>query len=358
MAGGKGGVGKTVLTAAMGLALAENGIKSVLVDADLGGANLHQTLGIPSPPVTLRDFFSERIPQLGDLCLETLRPELRFISGAPHALGLANIKYSLKYRLIRQLRQLQGDFVLLDIGAGSAFNELDFFIQADVGVVVITPEPLAIQNGYNFIKLCLLRLLTRYFRNHAEVSQILKSHLNPHDLSSTPAIHVLDDQVRELGTEVYDRWKKVIAAFQPRLVLNMLETQQDYNEGMAAVIAANDILGLAVHHLHHIHYDESLRHAIKEGQPQQILGREDGAAFDVRQIVQQLFFNKRLSTPTFRRNGKATGAVTADAGDNGLICSVRCSIWGRCSRQRGGYPCRIRVIGAVNQKQEQSQKTA
>ncbi|MBN2357471.1 hypothetical protein JXO59_15265 [candidate division KSB1 bacterium] len=344
-------MGKTVLTAAMGIALAEAGYRTIVADADFGGANLHQALGIVNPPVTIRDFLTNKYPDLNDLLLETCFPNLFLLSGAPHAIGLANIKYGVKYRLIRHFRQLLGDYILLDIGAGTAFNELDFFIQAGMGIVVITPEPLAIQNGYNFIKICLFRYLTRHFRKQVQVADIIREHIHIDELSSTPTLRFLTSEVKKLGQEIFQEWQQTINAFRPRIVLNMLETRQDYEEGMASVIAANDILGLQVHHLHHVHYDELLRRAIKEGRPDLLMGREQGAAYDVRQIVQQLFFNKMMVQPRFRHNGTAEGLWHEKQQDHELFCSVRCALWGNCSMQRGGYPCRMRVIGFVNQKE-------
>src|SRR5260221_11170830 len=62
--GGKGGIGKTLVTANLGIALAQRGCKVVLVDADLGGANLHTCLGISQPAVTLSDYLTERARKL------------------------------------------------------------------------------------------------------------------------------------------------------------------------------------------------------------------------------------------------------------------------------------------------------
>lgn len=341
----------------MGIALAESGQKTIVVDADFGGANLHQALGIPSPPVTIRDFLTKKHTDLNTLLLETFVPNLFLLSGTTHAMGLANIKFALKYRLIRQFRFLAGDFILLDIGAGTAFNELDFFIPAELGIVVITPEPLAIQNGYNFIKLCLLRRLARRFRAHPQVSQIIKKYIDPQDITSVPVVRLLSEEVKKLGKEIWHEWQSTIASFRPRIVINMLETQHDYEEGMAAVIAANDILGLQVHHLYHVHYDEFLRRAIKEGCPEKILDRQEGAVQDVRQMVQQLFFNKRIIVPSFKSNGSTTDTMHAKSAEGELFCSVQCSLWSNCSMQRGGYPCRIKVIGFVNQRQRSSRQT-
>ncbi len=80
--GGKGGIGKTLLTAALGWQLARMGKRVVMVDADLGGANLHTCLGLPNPTLTLADFIRRRTERIEDVAAETGTPGLRLISGA------------------------------------------------------------------------------------------------------------------------------------------------------------------------------------------------------------------------------------------------------------------------------------
>ncbi|MFA6472565.1 MAG: P-loop NTPase, partial [Candidatus Latescibacterota bacterium] len=80
-AGGKGGTGKTAITANIGVALATMGYRVILVDADLGGANLHTILNIKHPEFTLSDFLSRRFNSLEDILLPTPSENLRLISG-------------------------------------------------------------------------------------------------------------------------------------------------------------------------------------------------------------------------------------------------------------------------------------
>src|SRR6185436_2717846 len=80
--GGKGGIGKSLLTASLGWQLAQLGKRVVLVDADLGGANLHPCLGLQNPKRTLGDFIQRRVAQIEDVAVETGQPGLRLVSGA------------------------------------------------------------------------------------------------------------------------------------------------------------------------------------------------------------------------------------------------------------------------------------
>src|SRR4030065_2962674 len=64
--GGKGGVGKSVISTNLGVALAKRGYRCILVDADLGGANLHTMVGIPNPAKSLTELFPKDAGNLAD----------------------------------------------------------------------------------------------------------------------------------------------------------------------------------------------------------------------------------------------------------------------------------------------------
>src|SRR3954467_12307679 len=80
--GGKGGIGKSLLTASLGWQLAQLGKRVLLLDADLGGANLHTCLGIPNPERTLGDFIRRQVPKIEDVIVDTGIPGMQLISGA------------------------------------------------------------------------------------------------------------------------------------------------------------------------------------------------------------------------------------------------------------------------------------
>ena len=80
--GGKGGIGKSLITSSLGICLARRGRRVVLVDADLGGANLHTALGLNPPKLSLGDFINRRVSSIEEVIMETGVPNLGLISGA------------------------------------------------------------------------------------------------------------------------------------------------------------------------------------------------------------------------------------------------------------------------------------
>src|SRR5689334_12099554 len=89
--GGKGGVGKSLVASSLAIALSRLGNKVVAIDLDLGGANLHTTLGADLPKQTLSDFFSRRVSSIESCIVPTGIPQLNLISGAQDSIGVTNI---------------------------------------------------------------------------------------------------------------------------------------------------------------------------------------------------------------------------------------------------------------------------
>ena len=132
--GGKGGVGKSFIVANLAASLARLGHRVVAVDGDLEGANLHTCVGIPKPKVSLADFVAQREEDLGKLILDTPIPNLQLIAATDGNLATPQPTQSRRVRLMRELRELDADFVFLDLGAGTHAAVMDYFMIGDDGV--------------------------------------------------------------------------------------------------------------------------------------------------------------------------------------------------------------------------------
>ncbi|MFH0880731.1 MAG: P-loop NTPase, partial [Lentisphaerota bacterium] len=117
--GGKGGVGKSFVTAGLATSLAERGQETTLIDLDLGAANLHTVFGIKTASRGIGDFiYAPTSGNLADYSVETSMPKLRLISGNGFIPGIANLTYAQKIRILKAISRLNCDYVILDLGAG------------------------------------------------------------------------------------------------------------------------------------------------------------------------------------------------------------------------------------------------
>ena len=163
--GGKGGTGKTFITSSTGTYLAKKGKNVVLVDMDIGGANLHSFFGISRPQKSLTSFF-EMGASLSDLVAKTDTANMSLITGDIHSIASDKITFPQKLKLFRQIMKLNAQNVIIDLGAGSHNNTLDTFLIADKMIVVLVPEVIAIENMYHFIKNSLFRKVKKTLKEY------------------------------------------------------------------------------------------------------------------------------------------------------------------------------------------------
>ncbi len=173
--GGKGGVGKSMISSNLAVQYAQGGLKVIVIDLDFGAANLHTIFGLRQPARSLGDYFYSPRSQLHDYFVTTSVPNLTLVPSSGFVPELANLKHMQRVKLINQIKTLDTDLVLLDLGAGSSLNVVDFFSMCHAGVVVATPEPTAVLNAYEFLKNVIYRIFYRMLRDDKELVDILKA---------------------------------------------------------------------------------------------------------------------------------------------------------------------------------------
>ena len=145
VAGGKGGVGRSLMAANLAIHLSRAGSRIILLDLDLQGGNLHNFLGYTRLPHSLGDFASGAAHRLGDLLLETASKRLRLIGG----LQRGDLRYdpvAFVRRVVAQLSGLPADIVIIDCGSGRSPEAITGFGSAELGILVTTPEPTAVES--------------------------------------------------------------------------------------------------------------------------------------------------------------------------------------------------------------------
>jgi len=153
---GKGGVGKSNIALNLGVELARSGLRTMLMDADLGVANIHLLAGLRTGP-TLQDVVSGRCTMTDVITPVPGGPDI--VPGSSGILELADLPATKRQVLLEELRNIESryDVILVDTAAGVAQTVLDFVVSSDFVLVVTTAETTAITDAYALIKLSLAR---------------------------------------------------------------------------------------------------------------------------------------------------------------------------------------------------------
>jgi flagellar biosynthesis protein FlhG len=291
--GGKGGIGKSLIAASLGWQLARMGQQVVVVDADLGGANLHTCLGLPNPARTLADFIQRRVDTIDEALTETGMPGLRLLSGAEDLLTAANIKHMQKVRILKKLRDLDVDVVLIDVGAGTSFNSLDFFLLSEVAVLTVVPEPSSIENGYRFIKSALYRRLRQAVAS-PEIKALVDAATDPrNELGIRTPLDLLA-RVQKEDLEASAAFRRVMGSFHPRFVVNEVRDEADVAIGHHLVAACQRHLGLRASYTGYVHFEDAVWRAARKRRMFMADAPTSRAAEDIRRVTRRLFKGETL----------------------------------------------------------------
>jgi flagellar biosynthesis protein FlhG len=169
-------------------------------------------------------------------------------------------------RMIRQMQELDVDYILLDLGAGTSFNCLDFFLAADRGILTVIPEPTSIENVYRFIKSAFYRRFKRAVRQ-PEMKALVASAMDQKNERGIRTPHDLITGVEAIDPEIGGRLRKTMSDFSPKLVVNQVRSQDDAALGLSMRSSCSKYFGIQVEYLGFIEYDDSVWRALKRKRP-------------------------------------------------------------------------------------------
>jgi flagellar biosynthesis protein FlhG len=258
--GGKGGVGKSFIAANLGAAMATGGRRVILVDLDVGASNLHTLLGIKSPGKGLSGFLNNTTHRLDQAAVSTHIAGLHLISSCRCTVDVANLVYAQKNKLIKAVRSLPYDAIIIDLGGGTNYNTIDFFTAANSGVVICTPEPTAIENSFRFIKAVRSRRLKQIIRQGSFNDKVKSAVLAKAGggLGFNAALRCVEeydpDRLRELKQRLVD--------FRFHIVINQHRKSTDPTLGLRLQAVCNRHFEAPFQFTGRIDYDERIHDTI------------------------------------------------------------------------------------------------
>lgn len=286
--GGKGGTGKSFVSASMAIHLASLEKDVTLIDADLGGPNLHTFLGMKDSNLDLGDFVTNKVPNLKDTVILTPFVGLKLIKGAENVLFMANLNYYKKMKLIRHIKTFDAKRVIIDIGTGASYNCIDFFLLSNPGILVVNPEPTSIENAYYFLKSCIIRIL-----------KVFTEFYGIEDLVNKIAVHIKDNSksIYTFLNEIISHDKnsaqilfRALKRFNPCLIINNARSERDFLLGQSIVDVVKKYLVVDLNFLGAIPHDERIHVSLKRLTPYMSTYPNSEVALSIRSIVEKLAF--------------------------------------------------------------------
>lgn len=264
--GGKGGIGKSFVITNLAITLAKQNKKVVIVDFDFGGANLHTCLGVSIPRKNLNDVLMGSTLNIKDLLTDTPVGNLKFISGADSNPGTADISTQQIRNIITQLRTLDCDYVLLDLGAGTHQNTLEAFVSADKSIIAITPEPTSIENAYRFIKTAHYTLL-KNLEKKLNLKSVIDYAMESKNKMGIRTPSDLLEKVCQISPKEGAQLKEQVEKFNLHLILNQVRSMSDIDTAYSVQAVCKKYFGIKTTLVGHIDHDNAVWQSVRKHRP-------------------------------------------------------------------------------------------
>jgi len=285
--GGKGGTGKSLLTVSIGICLANRGNEVLLIDADLGTANLHTFLGLDPPQIGLSDFLTKKKSGIDGVIIKTGITNLKLISGAQDIIGIANLPYAQKLKILANIKKLDYRYILIDLGPGTSFNILDFFLISHCGILITSPEPTSIENTYRFTRSLLFRYLRKMISQKVVRSLIDKGVMQRGGRKFYSVFDLLE-AIEKVQPELGDTIASYLSSLDIKLIVNQARTTRDRAIGQKMALAARKYFGIPIDFLGNISYDNNVRRGLLQRKPLMAYFPHSKAFQEITEISQKI----------------------------------------------------------------------
>ncbi len=280
--GGRGGVGKTLLSVNLAVYLAQLGRNVVICDADPFGSNVHTMLGLGAPPFVVSDDISEGHVQP----VNTTVPGLKLLPTFYDRWSLTPKRPSRKTHWLRPIREIDVDYVVLNLGASTTPAALDIFHEADVGIAVAAPEPTAIEATYRFCRAMFARRVRRVLMRDKFKLRVVERALE--SLSAMPTPREVITEIARFDQTVANLAAGTLGKIRPRLVIGKTRLRRDLDLGPAMISLSERYLGIAMDYLGYVEHDDAVWLTARRRRPLLIDSPTAKSARNVERVARRL----------------------------------------------------------------------
>ncbi len=263
IASGKGGVGKSFLTANLSIAIAKLGYSTAVVDLDLGGSNLYTYLGMPNKYPGIGDYLKGKKVRFRDLLVRTETSNLKYIPGDGRTPFMAGISYAQRQILLGELKRIPARYVLLDLGSGSTFNTLNFYGIAHKGIIVTTSEVPSIMNFLAFLRNFMFYIIVKAVSHNKKVLKILITAFRQPIKSKPLSVKSLLNKISDIDSNLAIKAHDLCRNYRPRIIVNMGDSFDELKVLRRIDDVLKTRLSIEADYFGFIYYDDVVRRSVQ-----------------------------------------------------------------------------------------------
>ncbi|MGY8765723.1 MAG: P-loop NTPase [Nitrospinaceae bacterium] len=282
--GGKGGIGKSIISTNLAVGIALSGQKVVLMDGDFGASNLHALLGISHPIHGFQDLFiNNKSPE--SLLIETGISNLKFISSAGDNPGSANIDTEHVKKIISFIKKLNADTVILDLGPGTSFNILDFFNISAQSIVMSSPEITSVMKTFSFIRSALFRRISLHLKDLPNLQKLVDHSKYLKTDLKTYSVDTLRKNISNIDDSQTKEINQIIEKFKPSIIINRVRSKKDLLAGNNMVNLVKKYLDVNLNYIGYIVESDRVRDSVEDMVPFLIKDPQSKPSQNLQQII-------------------------------------------------------------------------
>lgn len=270
--GGKGGVGKSIVSANLASIWAQFGYRVLVIDLDIGCSNLHSHFGVSMPKRTIADFLITQKLPFRDIILPAPVHGVAFVAGGREDRLLKTMESSREARntlwnaIYESKKNYKVDIVLFDLGAGTHQHTLDFFIGSHLGIVTVLPESTSIENAYVFLKMVLMRMIinmgynTRQEEAAMDIVESLGA-MTSGSISRGYAHHI--DGLRQSYPRFVHNYLNSLKSRYTGVLINQIRDRSDIEVGRSMEQICKKYFGMQAKDLGYLSHDQAVLDSLK-----------------------------------------------------------------------------------------------